>query len=201
MNVKAILKEVLSWVELLVIAFVLALLLNRFVIINANVPTGSMESTIEPGDRLFGFRLSYINHGPKRGDIAMFKYPIDESEIYIKRVIGLPGEKLVIKQGKVYINDSTEPLDEPYLKEEWVIKNDGMVFQIPQGYYFMMGDNRNNSLDGRYWAEEAVLEDICENEQEAIKQNLCFVSEDKILGKAIFRYYPSITKMNDNPFE
>lgn len=201
MDKKAIIKEIISWIELVVIAFVIALLLNKFIIINANVPTGSMESTIAPGDRLFGFRLAYINHGPKRGDIIMFNYPVDETEIYIKRVIGLPGEKVEIKNAKVYIDDSTEPLDETYLKEDWVIKNDGMVFQVPQGYYFMMGDNRNNSLDGRYWAEEAVMEGLVSSEKQAVEEKYCFVSDDKILGKAIVRYYPSIKNMKENPFE
>ena len=127
----------------------------------------------EPGrvrDRLFGFRLSYLMEDPKRGDIVIFKYPDNESINYIKRIIGLPGETVTIKDSKVYINNSATPLKEDYLKEEWVIANDGMQFQVPEGCYFMMGDNRNNSKDSRYW-------------------NNTYVARDKILAKAIFRYW------------
>ena len=80
------------------------------------------------------------------------------------------GESVTIKDSKVYINDSTTPLKEDYMKEEWVIANDGMQFQVPEGCYFMMGDNRNNSKDSRYW-------------------NNTYVARDKILAKAIFRYW------------
>ena len=139
-----------------------------------NKKTDEKESTaktiLEYGDRLFGFRLSYLMEDPKRGDIVIFKYPDNESINYIKRIIGLPGETVTIKDSKVYINDSTTPLKEDYLKEEWVIANDGMQFQVPEGCYFMMGDNRNNSKDSRYW-------------------NNTYVARDKILAKAIFRYW------------
>ena len=156
--------------DLQMIAIVAALLINNFILLNAKVPSGSMENTIMTGDRLFGFRLSYLMEDPKRGDIVIFKYPDNESINYIKRIIGLPGETVTIKDSKVYINDSTTPLKEDYLKEEWVIANDGMQFQVPEGCYFMMGDNRNNSKDSRYW-------------------NNTYVARDKILAKAIFRYW------------
>ena len=147
---------------------VAALLINNFILLNAKVPSGSMENTIMTGDRLFGFRLSYLMEDPKRGDIVIFKYPDNESINYIKRIIGLPGETVTIKDSKVYINNSATPLKEDYLKEEWVIANDGMQFQVPEGCYFMMGDNRNNSKDSRYWTNT-------------------YVARDKILAKAIFR--------------
>ena len=164
-------KEIFSWIWTLAVAFVIALFLNHYIIVNANVPTGSMENTIQPGDRLIGFRLSYQKEGPKRGDIIIFNYPVDESEIYIKRVIGLPGETLEIRDAKVYINHSDTPLAEPYLKENWVAMNDGLTYEIPEECYFVMGDNRNNSYDGRYWTNT-------------------YVKKSKILGKAIFRYWP-----------
>lgn len=193
---KEILKEVWSWVQCILIALVIALLLNKFVIVNANVPTGSMEDTIMPGDRLIGFRLSYLNSDPRRGDIIIFEYPINPEEIYIKRVIGLPGETVEIKAGKVYINGSSEPIEEDYLKaEEWFMENDGLVFDVPEGHYFVMGDNRNNSLDGRYWSYEAVKKGLAPTLEEAVRQNYPFVARDAILGKAIFRYYPSIKGM------
>lgn len=197
---KEVIKEIFSWIRVIVFAFLVALVLNKFVIVNANVPTGSMESTILPGDRLIGFRLSYLVGEPQRGDIIIFEYPVNPEEIYIKRIIGLPGETIEIKDAKVYIDESETPLNETYLKEDWIIENDGLALEIPQGYYFVMGDNRNNSLDGRYWASEAVMTGQVSNVEAAVEQNYCFVSEDAILGKAIFRYYPSITKLNTSPY-
>ena len=192
---KAIIKEILSWVKVIVLAFVVALLLNKFVIVNANVPTGSMEATIQPDDRLIGFRLSYLFGDPQRGDIIIFEYPVLPEEIYIKRIIALPGETIEIRESKIYINGSETPLPEPYLKENWIVENDGLKLNVPEGYYFVMGDNRNNSLDGRYWATEAVMNELVSTTDEAIEKKYCFVSRDAILGKAIFRYYPSIKKM------
>ena len=113
----SIVKEIMSWVIPFAIALVAALLIKNFLIINADVPTGSMENTILPGDRFIGNRLAYVFGEPERGDIVVFRYPDDESEIYVKRVIGLPGDTIDIEDGKIYINGSAEPLQEDYLKE------------------------------------------------------------------------------------
>ena len=194
----SLLKEILSWVEIIVIATVLALFINNFIIVNATVPSGSMENTIKPGDRLLGFRFSYWFSEPERGDIVVFRYPIDEARHqqdksvkrvkYIKRIIGLPGETVEIRDAKIYINGAETPLEEDYLKEEWLIKNDGYTFQIPEGCYLMLGDNRNNSKDSRYWADEALKYGLAENEEDAVQ--FSFVKRDQILGKAYFRYWP-----------
>lgn len=190
-RLNAVVKEIVSWIFTIAFAFALALFINGFIIVNANVPTGSMENTIQPGDRLIGNRLAYLTNGPERGDIIIFKYPVDEEEIYIKRVIGLPGETIEIKKAKVYINGSDEPLREDYLKEEWVVACDGLKLEIPEDCYFVMGDNRNNSADGRYWAGEAVDNELADDVQEAIDDGYCFVKREKILGKALVRYFPS----------
>lgn len=182
------LRELLSWIEVIAIAVILALLLNNFVIVNATVPTGSMENTIMPGDRLLGLRLTYLFSDPQRGDIVVFKYPVDESVNYIKRIIGLPGETVEIRDSKVYINGSETPLEEDYLKEEWVDVNDGFTFQVPEDCYLMMGDNRNDSSDARYWAGEALKEGLAATPEEA--ESYCYVHRDKILGKAYVRYWP-----------
>lgn len=195
---KAIIKEIFSWVKVIVLAFVVALLLNKFVIVNANVPTGSMEATIQPDDRLIGFRLSYLFEKPQRGDIVIFEYPVNPEEIYIKRIIALPGETIEIRMSEVFINGSKTPLSEPYLKEKWIVENDGLTLTVPDGYYFVMGDNRNNSLDGRYWATEAVMNELASTLEDAVEKKYCFVSEDAILGKAIFRYYPAFAKLSGN---
>jgi signal peptidase I len=146
-------------------------LLKSFVIINATVPTGSMENTIMPGDDLFGLRIAYLFSEPERGDIVIFKYPDDESQKFIKRIIGLPGDEVVIEDGKIYINGSEEPLEEPYLKDEWVRNTGPYDFVVPDGCYFVMGDNRNDSWDARYWDNT-------------------YVTEDELIGKAEFIYYP-----------
>lgn len=170
--------EILSWIKTIVFAFVLAIVINAFIIVNATVPTGSMENTIMPKDRIVAFRLSYLFQEPERGDIIVFKYPDDPEQkiLYVKRVIGLPGDMVEIINGKVYINGSSEPLEEPYLKEEPIGSYGPYV--VPEGCYFMLGDNRNNSQDSRYWTNK-------------------FVEEDQILGKVFFRYYKKFTILSN----
>lgn len=165
----AIVREIVSWVMTFVIAILVALVLKNYVIINATVPTGSMENTILPGDDLLGFRLAYAFSEPERGDIVIFKFPDDESQKYIKRIIGLPGEHIVISDAKIYIDG--ELLDEPYLKEEWVIATGPFEYVVPENSYLVLGDNRNDSKDARYWINT-------------------YVTKDKIIGKAEFVYYP-----------
>lgn len=195
---KAVIRELLSWVEVFAAAIIIALFLTKVVLINAVVPSSSMESLISPGDRLFGFRLQYKFFGdPKRGDVVIFKYPVDESENFIKRVIGLPGEIVTIENGKIYIDDNETPLDEPYLPEEWIVGNDGFVFEVPEDCYFMMGDNRNVSNDARYWAEEAMRYGIATDSETA--RSYSYVHKSKILGKALLKYWPlsDITKLTN----
>lgn len=165
-------REVLSWIKLIVCAVVLAFIISNFIIVNATVPTGSMKNTIHEGNRMIGFRLSYVFGDIERGDVIIFKYPDDETQNFVKRVIGLPGETIEILGGKVYINDSPSPLDEPYLFEEPI--GDFQKTVIPEDSYFVMGDNRNDSHDSRYWSSTS------------------FVDEDKVLGKAVFVYWPKI---------
>lgn len=156
-------------------------LLRRYVIVNAEVPSSSMENLIEPGDRLVGFRMAYLKEEPKRFDVIIFRYPVDESQSFIKRVIGLPGETVEIREGRIYIDGASEPLEEDYLKEEWTVNNDGYVFQVPDDSYLVLGDNRNVSLDARYWADEAMEYGVAATESEAEKYS--YVSRDAILGK------------------
>ena len=164
-------KEVLSWIITIGLAVVAALFIKNYVIINANIPSGSMENTIMTGDRLFGNRLAYHGKSPERGDIIIFKFPDNEQENYVKRVVGLPGETVEIREAKIYINGSKTPLTETYLKDEWTVATGPYYFEVPEGSYLVLGDNRNNSWDARYWDNT-------------------FVAKEKILGKAVFRYYP-----------
>ena len=169
---KSVLKEVRDYVFLIILAFALAFLMNKFVYANAEVPTGSMIPVVQPGDRLIVNRLSYLFEEPERGDIVMFAYPDNEKENYLKRIIGLPGEKVEIRDGLVYINDSEKPLDEPYLNDP--PNGDYGPYNVPEGCYFMLGDNRDISKDARHWTNK-------------------FVKKEKIVGKALLRYYPDIT--------
>ena len=188
-------KELLSWVEIIVVAVLISLFLTKVVLVNALVPSSSMETLISPGDRLFGNRLTYKFKDPERFDVVIFKYPVDEEENYIKRVIGLPGETVTIENAKVYINDSETPLEENYLPEEWVIENDGYVFEVPEDCYLMLGDNRNVSEDARYWAEEAYEQGLADSVEDG--ESYTYVSRDKILGKAMFTYWPRFQLLSD----
>ncbi|MCR5590456.1 MAG: signal peptidase I [Lachnospiraceae bacterium] len=168
-------REILEWVIVLVVSAALAFLLDKFIIVNAKIPSASMEPTIMTGDRLIGNRLAYINEDPERGDVIIFLFPDNEKEIFIKRVIGLPGETVTVKDGKVYIDDSATPLDESAYLTGTPLGDFG-PYKVPVGAYFVMGDNRNNSMDSRYW-------------------NRPYVYRDKILGKAWARYYRHPSKI------
>ncbi len=191
------LKEVLSWIYTIVFSVVVAFLITKFVIVNAVIPSGSMETTIMTGDRIIANRVEYYIQSPERYDIAVFKYPDEPQILYIKRVIGLPGDKVSIIDNEIYINDSREPLIDTFVNG--TMNTVDAVYNVPkkgdslidfsdnienselydkdgdglfdEDCYFMMGDNRNNSADSRAWKNK-------------------FVPESLMQGKAIFRYFP-----------
>lgn len=169
---------------MIIFVVIVVLVVNNVVLINAKIPSESMEKTIMTGDRIFGFRLAYgLNidlfgkhiskkvKDPERFDIIIFKYPDDEDQLFIKRLIGLPGETVEIKDGKVYINGSDTPLDDSFVPET-PIGSYG-PYTVPEDSYFMLGDNRNRSKDSRFWDNT-------------------FVTFDEIVGKAVIRYYPFV---------
>jgi len=141
------------------------------VLTNGVVPTSSMEKTINIDDRIVASKLTYKEHLPERYDIIIFKFPDDEKELYVKRIIGLPGETVNIIGGKIYIDDRTTPLIDEYVST-LDSANLGPFF-VPEGAYFVMGDNRINSFDSRYWKNP-------------------YVFFEKIQGKVIFRYFPDL---------
>lgn len=168
-------QEIWEWVKILAAAAAIALFLNTFIIANSRVPSASMETTIMTKDRVIGSRLSYLFGDPERGDIVIFHFPDDEKIYYVKRIIGLPGDTVDIKDGHVYLNGSEEPLEEPYIREPmW--PEDPMHFEVPEDSYFMMGDNRNWSSDARRWEHT-------------------YVKREKIIAKVLFRYFPRIGKI------
>ncbi len=166
---KSILKEVLDWVKTIVLALLIAFIITHVFIINAIVPSNSMESTINIGDRLVANRLSYLFSEPQRGDIIIFPNPDDESVLFVKRVIGLPNETVQIINGEVYIDGNK--IDEEYVSSEIIDNTKNSKYEVPEGTVFCLGDNRLYSRDARYW-------------------NHTYLDIDKIKGKVCFRYFP-----------
>lgn len=137
----------------------------RFVVFFfATIPSASMYPTIKVGDNVI---VNMLDRNFKRGDVVIFPYPDDEDTLYIKRIIGEPGDKVEIKDGKTYVNE--EVLDEPYVAEEE--KGEWGPYYVPEGHYFMLGDNRNHSVDARFWTNT-------------------YVEEGKIVGKAFLVWFP-----------
>lgn len=166
--------ELISWIQVIIAAALIALFLNSCIIANSQVPTSSMENTIMAHDRVIGSRLSYAFSQPERGDVVIFHYPDDPTgkTYYVKRIIGLPGDVVDVRDGGVYLNGSDTPLDEPYSKEPMETGFFGPLhYEVPEDSYFMMGDNRNDSWDARFWDNT-------------------WVKEDKIIAKVLFRYFP-----------
>ena len=177
-----------EYFESICVAVILALFVRTFVVQAFKIPTGSMENNLLIGDHLLVNKFVFAPTSTRlermllpidpirRGDIIVFKYPEEPERDFIKRVIGLPGETLELKNKKVYINN--KPLDEPYV--HFLVQPDdenGGDFDVrvrygpvtvPDGHYFMMGDNRDNSQDSRYWG---------------------FLPQDYVKGKALFVYF------------
>ena len=172
-------RETFEFILPIVIAFVIAMLLKTFVFANAVVPTGSMLNTIQEGDRIIASRIEYNFHDPERYDIIIFKAPDEvakgnEKTFYVKRVIGLPGETITIVNGVVYAEDEngkSTQLRDDFITACTPTGNFG-PYKVPEDSYFVMGDNRESSVDSRYW----------------VSTN--YVHKDLIIGKAKFCYFP-----------
>ena len=181
--------------ETVVYALVLAILLRTFIIQAFWIPSGSMIPTLEPGDRVLVLKfwykfpiIEYSNNGetsskfsklhvsmmkPKRGQVVVFKYPIDTKRDFVKRLIGLPGDTIEIdNEARVFVNG--EVLDEFYTINEKKEPFGPVV--VPAHHYFFLGDNRSNSQDSRFWASNGNM--------------MHFVPEGYLKGPVIFRYWP-----------
>ncbi len=157
--------EIISWIKLLMVAFIIAILLRTFVFQIAIVDQVSMYPTLKPGDMLIVSRLSYKVGMPKRGDIAVLKDD-NAQKLLVKRVMSLPGESIELLGGKTYI-------DGIKLTKDWNTSEnvDYPIFEVPMDTYFMMGDNRSHSRDSR-------------------SDTLGPVKSDLLVGKVIFRIWP-----------
>jgi signal peptidase I len=169
-----------EYFESIVITAIIALFATTFVVQAFKIPTGSMESNLLIGDHLLVNKFVYGFHSSstlnklvpykelKRGDVIVFKYPLSPEVAYVKRLIGLPGEKVEMVGHTVYING--QPLKEDYTQyiDPGSIYERYGPFNVPEGQYFAMGDNRDNSQDSRFWG---------------------FVPRDHIIGKALAIYW------------
>lgn len=175
-----------EYAESIIIAIVLALVIRTFVVQAFKIPSGSMEDTLAIGDHIlvnkfiYGTKIPFTStrflkiRDPQRGDVIVFEYPEDPSKDFIKRVIGLPGDEVQVIDKKVFVNG--KPYENPHEvhKEKDIIpeaqnpRDNTKVIKVPQGAYFMMGDNRDRSYDSRFWG---------------------FVKMDKIKGLAFIKYW------------
>ena len=173
-----------EWIESTIIAAILAVFLRTFFFQIYKIPTTSMVPVLMPGDKIFVSKLTY---GPKipftklrikgfrkpeRGEVVVFIPPHDRKKAYIKRLIGLSGDVIVLKDGNVYVNDKilVDPrIARNYYYNQGELAEGAKKIVVPEGKYFFLGDNSIASLDGRFWG---------------------FVQESDILGKAIFIWWP-----------
>ena len=142
-------EELVAWVKTLMSAAVYAVLIVTFGFQVARVEGMSMAPTLEDQDRLIVNKLAYRIGEPHHGDIVMLYYPIDPNKSFVKRVIAEEGDTVRIVDGHVFVNEA--PLDDSYVPEEYRDHNDWGPQVVPEGYYFVMGDHRNNSSDSRHW--------------------------------------------------
>ena len=142
-------EELVAWVKTLVSAAVYAVLIVTFGFQVARVEGQSMAPTLEDQDRLIVNKLVYRIGEPRRGDIVMLYYPLNPEKSFVKRVIAEEGDTVRIVDGRVYVNDI--PLKDDYVPSEYRSHDDWGPQVIPEGYYFVMGDHRNNSSDSRHW--------------------------------------------------
>lgn len=124
-----------------------------------------MEPNLRTGERVLASSMPYWLGSPQRGDVVIFRYPADPSKNYVKRVIGLPGDRIVIRNGELFLNDSEQP--EPYKLNE--AHGDYGPRKVSPGHLFVLGDNRDQSNDSRYWGELPI---------------------SNVEGKALLRYWP-----------
>ena len=161
-----------EYLEAVVIALILSFLIITFIVQAFYIPSGSMKPTLKPGDRIFVNKFIYRFHSPERGDVIVFSPHGAPRKKYIKRVIGLPGDTVYIRDYKTYINGT--PLKEEYINERML--GEFGPYQVPKNTVFVLGDNRNHSADSRF------------------PGLVGYVDYKSISGKAFWVYWP-LTRM------
>ena len=168
-----LIRETKEWAHSIVVALVLTLIIRTFVVQAFKIPSGSMRPTLTEGDKLFVNKFIYRFNPPQRGDIIVFKYPVDPKKDFIKRLVGLSGDTVEIRDGKIYVDSKV--LDDPATFGKFYYYNHdpyggpGDKIHVPDNAYYVLGDNSANSQDSRFWG---------------------FVPKKNVLGKAIFRWWP-----------
>ncbi len=166
-------REAKEWLNSIVVALILTLIIRTFVVQAFKIPSGSMRPTLLEGDKLFVNKYVYRFEQPKSGDIIVFRFPNDPKKDFIKRLVASGGETVEIRDGKIYVNDKV--LDDPASFGKFVYYNHdpyggpGEAVHVPADSYYVLGDNSANSTDSRFWG---------------------FVPKKNVLGKAIFRWWP-----------
>ena len=160
-------EELVAWFKTLASAAVYATLIVTFGFQVARVEGMSMAPTLQDQDRLIVNKLAYRLHDPQVGDIVMLYYPLKPEKSFVKRVIAEEGDNVRIVDGRVYRNEV--PLDDSFVPPEYRSHDDWGPQVVPEGYYFVMGDHRNNSSDSRHWG---------------------FVPKKYIIGKVQLRWWP-----------
>jgi signal peptidase I len=177
--------EIREWTESIIIALILALIIRTFLVQAFKIPSGSMIPTFEIGDRIFvnkmvyGARVPFTDirlpalKEPQRGDIIIFISPETPTKDFVKRLIGLPGDTVEIKNGNIYINgkmlEGPMSIRSNYYYNRGNYGKEGEPITVPKGSYFALGDNSANSRDSRYWG---------------------FVPKKNLIGKAFLVYWP-----------
>jgi len=163
-----------NWGEPLLIAAILAIAIRTFIIGPYKIPSGSMKPTFIEEDKIFVDKISYRFHEPARGDVIVFKYPLDRKKDFVKRLVGLPGETIEIRDGVVLVDG--KPMTRPpfsrnhyYNVEGWEYGESGHIIKVPEGHYFTLGDNSAHSADSRQWG---------------------FVPRKDVIGKASVIWWP-----------
>ena len=164
---RILLEGVRGWARDIVFSALIAIVIVVFIIQPVKVEGTSMQPKLADQERIFVNKFVYYFSNIQRGDIVVFWYPKDLSKSFIKRVIGLPGEKVEVRSGVAFINDRR--LIEPYIVSERLDDSSSFPDVVPVGHYFMLGDHRSSSSDSRNWG---------------------FVPHRNIFGKAVFRYWP-----------
>ena len=159
--------EVVAWFKTLASAAVYATLIVTFGFQVARVEGQSMAPTLADQDRLIVNKLAYRMGEPRRGDIVMLYYPLNPDKSFVKRVIAEEGDQVRIVDGRVFVNDV--PMQDDFVPPEYRSHDDFGPSVIPEGYYFVMGDHRNNSSDSRHWG---------------------FVPKKYIIGRVQLRWWP-----------